>query len=55
MQGRNEGGKGGTIPLASNHCKGVDLLRQLQYSTFASERSDSTMGAPNLFFAPGTI
>ena len=43
-QGRNEGGKGGTIPRASTHYRNAIKSQQcykhfLQYSTFASERS----------------
>jgi len=58
-QGRNEGGKVGTIPRAPNYLRGrrmaavgVEKTQEcrkyfLQYSTFDSEISVSNMGAPS--------
>jgi len=60
-----KGSKGGKIPRAPNYYGGAESLRGrqksqqcrkylLQYSTFCFRKtSDSNVGAPNLFHAPG--
>ena len=60
-QGRNEGGKGGTIPGAPNHWGGrwkvstmSHALSSIQYICLR-KTSGSNMGAPNLLLAPGVI
>ena len=65
-QGRNEGGRGGTIPQAPNHCGGEWLravlkspamsqaLSSMQYICFR-KISGSNTGAPNLLLVPGGI
>jgi len=56
-QGRNDGGKGGTISRAPNHCGVVEKSQaflSIQYICFR-KTSGSNMGAPNLLLAPGAI
>jgi len=60
-QGRNEGGKGSTIPLAPNHCSGrrkvptmSQILPAIKYACFR-KTSDSNMGALDLLHVPGAI
>jgi len=60
-QGRNEGGKGVTIPREPNHCrrrrKGPTMSQEvssIQYICY-QKMSGSNMGAPNLLLAPGAI
>jgi len=57
-QGRNEGGKGSTIPRAPNHCEGAEMCQRrrkyLRYICF-HKTLGMNMGTPNWFLAQGAI